>query len=176
MSLAASQKAKSRLAQAEPQTPTVKLAHQPESTKSAHDFVSNTENSHPSHRHKKTNAPQLLGTDFLKARTRYLVLLVLGLGATVYLVYLLTTVQPDTIANIGFYHSYLPLLITLFFVVFFIGSFFLLHTRRAALIALGAVLLLFLKLQAVMLTLPVIASIIGGLFLIEGVMFFIFKK
>jgi len=114
--------------------------------------------------------------NFLRARLKYVLLLVLGLSGFGICAYILTTVQPDQIANIFFYHSYLPLVLSCFLATFFVCTFLFLHSRRALAVASMVGLLLFLRLQDVVITTQLLAVMICGMCVIELLMTFIFKK
>ncbi len=63
------------------------------------------------------------------------------------LVYMCTTVPPTHVANVLFFHSYLPFVSLFGAAIFFFFSFLLLNSRRAILITWACTLLLFFKLQ-----------------------------
>ncbi len=83
---------------------------------------------------------------------KYLHLLLLASLSTASFIYFCVTIPPSAVANILFYHSYLPFVLLFFLMIFFISSFLLLHTRRGVLCALYCTTILFLKLQEVELT------------------------
>lgn len=83
---------------------------------------------------------------------KYLHLLVLASISVASFIYFCVTIPPTTVANILFYHSYLPFIALFFLMIFFVSSFLLLHTRRGVLCALYLTTLVFLKLQEVELT------------------------
>ncbi|MBP7774499.1 hypothetical protein KA078_01775 [Candidatus Woesebacteria bacterium] len=83
---------------------------------------------------------------------KYLHLLLLAGLSTASFIYFCVTIPPSAVANILFYHSYLPFIALFFVMIFFISSFLLLHTRRGFLCALYLTLLIFFKLQEVALT------------------------
>ncbi len=115
-------------------------------------------------------------SQFWSFRLHYLLLLFLGLLGYAGTVYILWVVHPTEIANILFYHSYLPLLLVSFAGHFFFLSFIFLHTRRAVLAAVVLTVVLFLKLQAVIFTFPLLLTIFAAAILLEASLFFIFKR
>ena len=102
-----------------------------------------------------------------KKYTRHSFLLLLGVVSYASVAYILTAVSPEKIAHIPLPHTYFLLQLPLILGNLFFFSFLLLNTRRGALTALGIALVLFLKLQLVVLTVPVVLSILGLLVLIE---------
>ena len=113
---------------------------------------------------------------FFKARLKFILLLVLGLLSLAICIYILQVVPPEQIANTLFYHSYLPLLLSLFGTVFFITSFLLLHSRRAFLLAASITLVVFFKVQDVQITEVLLLSLFVGAIVLELLFSFIFKK
>lgn len=91
----------------------------------------------------------------------YLPTFFIGLVLLVVIGVLLTNIRPAQIANLGFYHSYWPLLLLVLGAVFFIFSFVLQNTRRGLLVSLLLTTTLFLKLQSVVLTSTVLVTLIG---------------
>ncbi len=113
---------------------------------------------------------------FVQKRIRFLPLLALGLASFAACLYIFTTIRPEEIANVLFFQSYLPLLLVVFAAVFFTSNFFFLHSRRAAEISFLCTLLLFLQLQDVIVTLPIVGAVAAVLLATEVLSTFIFKK
>ncbi len=171
------QKAKSRLAHSEP-VEQVESSTEPDSKLLT--FASAGAAKSPVDHTRKVTHDTSSSLDFLRSfwstRLRYLLLLFLGILGYAGCIYIFRMVQPESIANILFYHSYLPLLIVSFCAHFFFWSFIFLHSRRAFFVAIVLTTLLFFKLQAVILTTPLLIGIIGAAVLLELAIFFIFKK
>ena len=102
-----------------------------------------------------------------KRYLRHLPLLFLGVLFYSLTGFILGDVQPAAIRDFLVPTAYLPLLGVVFLGAFFSAAFALLHTRRGLLVALGVTTLLFLKLQAVVLTAEVFAVIAIVLAVVE---------
>ncbi|MBD3279789.1 MAG: hypothetical protein GF390_03715 [Candidatus Pacebacteria bacterium] len=103
----------------------------------------------------------------LIAYLTHLPTLLLGLlfGAITY--YIITQVYPEQIKNWLLPASYLPLLIVFFLTNLFVFSFLLLKTRHGLWISSLLTILLFLKLQLVVITWPLVIGLATGLMGLE---------
>ncbi|MBP7768571.1 hypothetical protein KA082_01925 [Candidatus Woesebacteria bacterium] len=113
---------------------------------------------------------------FFQARLQFLPLFGIALICYAITLYILTYVEPHTIANLLFYHSYAPLLAAFGIATASLLSFLLLNTRRAVLITLSVIVVTSLHLQEVTLTLFTSIFIVGSFCLLEALFYFIFRK
>jgi hypothetical protein len=177
MSLESSPRAKSRLAKstssAEPITP-ANLSSSPQQHTPS--FPPQEKFSIKDFTHHSPHHESSILVLFFKARLKFILLLVLGLLSLASCIYILQVVPPEQIANTLFYHSYFPLLLSLFGTVFFTTSFLLLHSRRAFLLAASITLVVFFKVQDVLITEVLLLSLFGGAIVLELLFSFIFKK
>lgn len=170
-------KAKSRLKTFKKAAPRLKRETTPEVIEEKpaklKDHVGSSIERHTSHHHHP-QATQL--PVFFKKRLKFLPLLFLAILAAGACFHLVTRVQPSSIANILYFHSYLPFQLSFFFSSFFLASFLLLNTRRAFFISCFFGILLFLKLQSVVITPSVFIIPLLFFCTIEGMFSFIFRK
>jgi hypothetical protein len=107
----------------------------------------------------RSRPPRRGGLGLLQRYLKHSPTLLLSLPFVVMLWWIITSVRPGTIKNIGLTNSYLVFVLPFFLANLFAFSFLLLKTRRGLAISLLLTLWLFLKLQQVVIT-PVI---FGGL-------------
>lgn len=158
---------------ATPETTTVSAHHKTTSFTESKRYTEHEKR--PAHHERSQTSGSALSS-FWSTRLRFLLLLFLGLLGYAICAYILRVIHPEQIANIVFYQSYLPLLGAAFFAHFFFCSFLFLHSRRAFLASLSLTLILFLKLQDVVLSPVVLATIFGSVGILELFFTFIFKN
>lgn len=120
--------------------------------------------------------PSLHTGSFIRARLKFIPLLIFAAVGYFGCFYILKNIDPESIANIAFFHSYLPLQISFLIGNFFVLNFFLLHTRRAFLVSCALSAVLFLRLQSVTLTSFVILIPLVFFLTLESIFSFIFRK
>ncbi len=106
----------------------------------------------------------------------HLPLLFLSLISYAVVVCILSTIQPESIAHMPLPYSYVPLQLPLFLGNFFLASYLFLKTRRGLLVASGLSLLLFLKLQLVLVTPLLVTVVVGTLLLTEVAIRFLLQR
>ncbi len=106
----------------------------------------------------------------------HLPLLFLSFISYTVVVYILMTIQPASIAHFPLPYTYLPLQLPFFLGNFFLFSYLFLKTRRGLLVASGFSLLLFLKLQLVLVTPLLVTTVVGALLLTEVALVTLFKR
>lgn len=106
----------------------------------------------------------------------HLPLLILSLISYAVVGYILTTIQPESIAHIPLPYVYVPLQLPFFMGNFFLFSYLFLKTRRGLLVASGLSMLLFLKLQLVLISPLLVTAVAGALLLTEVAYSFLFKR
>ncbi len=126
--------------------------------------------------HKHRSVAQRLKSNLKIQQMRFLHIGVLAALSIAAVILFCATIPPEKVANILFFHSYLPFLATVGVMVFFVTLFVLLHTRRAVLLALFCTSLLFLQLQEIMLT-PLTICILALIFIsVEATSLLAIKK
>jgi hypothetical protein len=103
----------------------------------------------------------------LSSYLRYLPTLILSFPLYGCAYYIVTTFSPQQIRHIILPNTYLPLLLVIFLANGFLFSFFLLKTRRGFLFSALITLLLFLKLQSVIVTWQVVTVLLISFAIIE---------
>jgi hypothetical protein len=119
---------------------------------------------------KRSKGAERQWRSWLQAYWQHLPTLLVGLIFAAVTGLILTQVQPLKIKHFLLPHSYLPLLLAVFATCWFVASFVLLNTRRGLILALWCSLLLFLRLQQVLLTWQTMLIPAVVLFLMEVVL------
>lgn len=115
---------------------------------------------------KATDSASLL-REYFEARKPYIPATILGLASAGMVIFILTNIPPQSVANLPFPRTYAPLLISVGVAVFLLSSVCFLHRRRALLLTLWTLLILFLRLQQFSVSLIFTLGLAGILILIE---------
>ena len=116
---------------------------------------------------KKTTLQNSLVIKLGKQYLAHLPTLLIGLGFSFLSYKILTYIHPDSIKHVLLPNSYLPLLLTIFFALFFLASYLLLNSRRGFFISYFAVIILFLTLQQVELSAVIVLLVTAPFFMLD---------
>jgi hypothetical protein len=98
---------------------------------------------------------------------RHLSTLFFGMFFSALSFFILTRIEPSAVQHLILPNTYLPFLASIFLTIFFLTSFFLLNSRRGFLLATAVTILLFFRLQQILIESAIFFIIAAPLLLIE---------